>query len=211
MTNTKFVYLGIIIAGLIGLSTGGVLHTSMKVQASHGENMTEMAGMEEATQGEHMEGKSTYVVRDSVALNLEGTSLPGGGFIHLYDTTPYMIMNGHVAVNVPCEDNSTASIQVLLGQAPNLTAAELEPIPQLSTPGELCLYHADVIPAEVAGAEMGHEVLTDIAISNSGEEDVEFPPGSTVVVGINEIMAGAEESHAHGAEAGTNQTGTPTE
>jgi hypothetical protein len=204
MTNTKFVYLGIVIVGLIGLSTGGVLNTSMNVQAQG--NMT---GMEEAAQEEHMGGLPTYVVRDAVALNLEGTSLPGGGFIHLYDTTPYMIMNGHVAVNVPCEANSTASIQVLLGQAPNLTAAELENIPELSSPGELCLYHVDVIPGEVPGTEMGHEVLTDIAIMNPGQEDVEFPPGSTAVVGINEIMPGVE--HGHGAEAGTNQTGTHTE
>ncbi len=32
----------------------------------------------------------------------------------------------NVAMNVPCKNNSTASIQVLLGQAPNFTAAELE-------------------------------------------------------------------------------------
>jgi hypothetical protein len=43
---------------------------------------------------------------------------------------------------------------------------------------------------------------------NPGEEDVEFPPGSTAVVGVNEIMPGAEESHSHGSEAGTNQTDT---
>jgi hypothetical protein len=197
MTNTKFVYVGIVVAGLIGLGTVGVLDTSMKVRAQ--DNMTGMTGMEEEAEMEHMSGLSTNVVRDSVALNLEGTSLLGGGFIHLYDTTPYMIMNGHVAVNVPCEDNSTASIQVLLGQAPNLTATELENLPELSTPGEMCLYHVDIAPQE--------EVITDVAILNPGESDVEFPPGSTAVVGINEIMPGAEESHApHGAEAGTNQT-----
>jgi hypothetical protein len=228
MTSTKFVYLGIVIVGLIGLSTGGVFDTSMQAQAqgnmTDGENMTEMEGMEEAAQEEHMAGMPTYVVRDSIALILEGTTLPGDGFIHLYDTTPYMIMNGHVAVNVPCEDNSTASIQVLLGQAPNLTAAELENIAELSSPGDLCLYHADIVPGhteaqgnmtEAAGGEnmtaTDHEVITDIAIMNPGEEDVEFPPGSTAVVGINEIMPGAEESHAHGAEAGTNQTEAPAE
>jgi hypothetical protein len=121
-----------------------------------------------------------------------------------------MIMNRHVAVNVPCEDNSTASIQVLLGQAPNLTAAELENVPELSSPGDLCLYHVDVIPGEVPGEEMGHEVITDVAILNPGESDVEFLPWSTAVVGINEIMLGAEESHAHDAEAGTNQTEAET-
>jgi hypothetical protein len=216
MTSTKCVYLGIVIVGLIGLSSGGALDTSMKVQAQG--NMTEMerAGMEEAAQEEHMAGMPTYVVRDSIALNLEGISLPAGGFIHLYDSTPYMIMNGHVAVNVPCEGNSTASIQVLLGQAPNLTAAELENIAELSSPGDLCLYHADIVPGHTEAQgnmsemteEIEHDVITDVAIMNPGEEDVEFPPGSTAVVGVNEIMPGAEESHSHGSEAGTNQTDT---
>jgi hypothetical protein len=36
---------------------------------------------------------------------------------------------------------------------------------------------------------------------------LEFPPGSTAVIGVNEIMPGAEEGeHGHGAEA-TNSTG----
>ena len=108
-------------------------------------------------------------------------------------------MNGHVAVNVPCEDNSTASVRVLLGQAPNFTAAELENLPELSTPGEMCLYHVDIAPQE--------EVITDVAIANPGEEALEFPTGSTAVIGVNEIMPGAEEGeHGHGAEA-TNSTG----
>jgi hypothetical protein len=47
----------------------------MKVRAQ--DNMTEMAGMEEEAEMERMGGLPTYVVRDSVALNLEGTSLPG--------------------------------------------------------------------------------------------------------------------------------------
>jgi len=168
--------------------------------AQGGENATETSETSEAPEmhSENMTGMSTNVVRDSVAKLLEGTSIPSGGFIHLYDSTPYMIMNGHVAVNVPCADNSTASVQVLLGQAPNLTAAELENLPELSTPGEMCLYHADIAPQE--------EVITDVAIANPGEEDLEFPPGSTAVIGINEIMAGAEEG-VHSAEA-TNSTGT---
>ena len=78
-----------------------------------------------------------------------------------YDSTPYMITNGHVAVNVPCEDNSTASVQVLMGQAPNFTAAELENLPELSTPGEMCLYHVDIATHE--------EVITDMAIANPGK------------------------------------------
>jgi hypothetical protein len=86
----------------------------------------------------HSEGTT---VRDSVAVPLQGLTIPANGFIHLYDTTPYVINNGHVAVNVPCGDDSAASLNVLIGQAPNLTGADLEYISELSNPGQLCLYH----------------------------------------------------------------------
>jgi hypothetical protein len=200
--NLKLLCLGLIFAGLIGLSTSGLNNMVQPTLAQGGENATGTTEMSEASEmhAENMTGMPTNVVRDSVAELLEGTSIPGGGFIHLYDTTPYMIMNGHVAVNVPCEDNSTASVQVLMGQAPNLTEAELENLPELSTPGEMCLYHVDIAPQE--------EVITDVAIANPGDEALEFPPGSTAVIGVNEIMPGAEEGeHGHGAET-TNSTGS---
>jgi hypothetical protein len=199
-TNAKFLCIAFVIAGLIGFGTYGINNTTTQVLASHsaGDNMTGMAGMTNMTETEHAYNNSAHVVRDSVAELLEGTTIPAGQFIHLYDSTPYMITNGHVAVNVPCEDNSTASIQVLMGQAPNFTAAELENLPELSTPGEMCLYHVDIAPHE--------EVITDVAIANPGDSDLDFPPGSTAVIGINEIMPGAEEGeHGHGAEA-TNST-----
>lgn len=196
-SNAKFLCIAFVIAGLIGFGTYRINNTTTQVLASHsaGDNMTGMAGM---TDTEHAYNKSSNVIRDSVAELLEGKTIPAGKFIHLYDSTPYMITNGHVAVNVPCAGNSTASIQVLMGQAPNLTAAELENLPELSTPGEMCLYHVDIAPHE--------EVITDVAIVNPGTSDLEFPPGSTAVIGINEIMPGAEEGeHGHGAEA-TNST-----
>jgi hypothetical protein len=42
-------------------------------------------------------------------------------------------------------------------------------------------------------------VTTDVAILNPGEEAVEFPDTSTVVIGINEVMPGVEE---HGQDVG---------
>lgn len=106
------------------------------------------------------------------------------GFIHLYDSTPYLIGNGHITSNLPCEDNSTATLNVLIGQAPNLRAAELANVPQLSSPGTLSLYHADIPPQNVT--------VTDIAVQNPGDSDEVLPPGSTVVIGVNEIMPGAD-------------------
>ncbi|MGH9978779.1 MAG: hypothetical protein ACRD8Z_23540 [Nitrososphaeraceae archaeon] len=195
-STLKFLYIGFVIAGLLGFGTYGHNNTSTQVIAQ-GENMTGMSGMTNMSETEHVSNQS-HVVRDSVAELLEGKNLPGGQFIHLYDTTPYKIMDGHVAINVPCEDNSTASVQVLVGKAPNFTASELENLPELSTPGEMCLYHVDITPEA--------EIITDIAIANPGDSNLEFPPRSTVVIGINEIMPGAEEGeHGHGGEEGSTE------
>ncbi|HZL23156.1 MAG TPA: hypothetical protein VFC05_07520 [Nitrososphaeraceae archaeon] len=128
-------------------------------------------------------------VRDSVTVLLEGLSIPATDFIHLYDSTPYHIMNGQVALKVPCGDDSTSPITVLIGSAPNMTTGTLENLPTLSTPGEQCLYHVDLIP------DGNLTTITDIALSNTGEEDIQFPPTATVVIGINKVTKGE-----HGGE-----------
>jgi len=143
--------------------------------------------------GEEKEYNETSTVRDSVTELLQDKVIPGGDFMHLYDSTPYHILNGHVALKAPCEDDSTTPIQILIGSAPNMTVATLENIAPLSTPGEQCLYHADLIP----GGNV--TIITDIALKNPTDEDVEFPPTASVVIGINEITKG-EHGHSEGEE-----------
>ena len=141
---------------------------------------------------EEKEYNQTSTVRDSVTELLQDKIIPGGDFIHLYDSTPYHILNGHVALKAPCEDDSTTPIQILIGSAPNMTAATLENIAPLSTPGEQCLYHADLIPSGNV------TIITDIALKNPTEENLEFPPTASVVIGINEITKG---EHGHSDES----------
>ena len=127
------------------------------------------------------------VVRDTVTLILSGQSIPGMSYIHLYDSSPYKIVNGHIAAKIPCDDDSEAELNILTGSAPAFQPAELELIDgNLSTPGQLCLYHVDIPQANVT-------TTTDIAIQNPTDSSIDFPETSTVVVGVNEIMPGAEE------------------
>jgi hypothetical protein len=148
-------------------------------------------------------------VRDSVFALLADQTIPASGFIHLYDSTPYSITNGHVAAKIPCDDESTPLLNILVGVAPNLTAASLELVPPLSTAGELCLYHVDLPPPAQANATSANAttttMITDIAIQNPGDEDITLPSTSTVVIGVNEITRGAH-SHEEGEQA---QAGAP--
>ena len=187
------------IVAILTLSIVAGIFNSIPSYAQEG-NQTQTATEEEqhSTEAGHSaEQKKDYnktsTVRDSVTLLLQDNIIPAGDFIHLYDSTPYHIMNGHIALKLPCEDDSTSPIQVLVGSAPNMTAATLENVPPLSTPGEQCLYHMDLMPS-------GNVIiLTDIALSNTGEENIEFPPTSSVVIGINEVKKG-EHGHSESSE-----------
>ena len=149
------------------------------------------------------EYNQTNNVRDSVTILLQDTIIPGTDFLHLYDSTPSHIVNGHIALKAPCGDDSTSPIQVLIGSAPNMTATTLENIPALSTPGEQCLYHVDLIPSGNV------TTITDIALSNPTEDEIEFPPTSSVVIGINEVIEGEDDqAHTENADNATKSANT---
>jgi hypothetical protein len=80
-----------------------------------------------------------------------------------------------------------------------LTAGEFKNIKELSTPGKMCLYHVDV------NSQQGKTIITDIAIQNPTDQEVKFPPMSSVVIGVDEIMPGAEKGGG-GAAMGNNMT-----
>lgn len=144
----------------------------------------------EAHTDDHSENatKASTVTRDSQTILLEGESLPEGSFIHLYDSTPYKIMNGHIAAKVPCTEDNATAVDVLIGQAPNLAPAELEFVQPLSAPGDLCLYHVDIASDDV-------NTITDIAIANNSTEDINFPATTTIVLGVNEISSLDDHGH----------------
>jgi hypothetical protein len=129
------------------------------------------------------QGADTTVVMDSQTILLEGKTLPPGDYIHLYDVTPYMIMAGHVAAKLPCDSNSKISLNVLIGQAPNLKPADLELVKELSKPGAMCIYHVDI-----ESTQQGvNGIITDIALQNPTNNEVKFGPTATVVIGTEEI------------------------
>ena len=86
------------------------------------------------TAAEHTEGEAGgTTVRDSTAaVLLAGETIPGGSFIHLYDSTPDAIATGHVAAKIPCDDNSNATLTILTGSAPRIVHTQIHPSLQLA-------------------------------------------------------------------------------
>jgi hypothetical protein len=137
-----------------------------------------------------------HVVRDSETILLSGQVIPPKDYIHLYDSSPYKIVNGHIAAKIPCDESFQPQLNVLVGQAPNLQSISLSVIEELSKPGKLCIYHADLdetTPVSHATPDVKIGTITDIAIQNPGIRAIELPPTSSITIGVNEIEPGAEQ------------------
>ena len=124
------------------------------------------------------------IVRDSVTLLLAGQTIPPKGFIHVYDTAPYMVHDGHVALHVPCDTSSKLVVNLLAGET-NGTFTTIQPvnIPTLSQPGQMCLSHVNL------NSDMAKKFyVTDIAIQNPPNQTIIFPPTSTVIVCLQLVL-----------------------
>jgi hypothetical protein len=167
---------------VMGQTQGLIVPKVTPVASMSGMNMSgSMSGMKMSAIPP-MAGQT--IVRDSVTLLLAGQTIPPKGFIHVYDSAPYMIHDGHVALHVPCDTSSKLIVNLLVGQV-NGTFTTIQPmnIPTLSQPGQMCLSHVNI------NSDMAKKFyVTDIAIQNPSNQTIIFPPTSTVIVGVNGIM-----------------------
>jgi len=151
------------------------------------------------------------IVRNIDTLLLAHQIIPPNDFIPLYDTSPYQILNGHVAAKLPCDTNYTPSLQILVGHLPDLKPVQLRLVKEFSTRGNICLYHVDLgsttIMSPLTTATQNNNsratgggglqankttktttINTDLVLSNPTSDMVVLPNTSTVLIGVNEIM-----------------------
>jgi hypothetical protein len=111
---------------------------------------------------------------------LQGLSLRPGEFILLVDTTPSLIDSAHVALHIPCEvsgDDAETDIAVVAGVAPDVSPVDLEYVAELSDPdSDRCTFHV-TLPED-------GEDITDIAMINAGDSNINFKSGMFVTTSI---------------------------
>ncbi len=129
----------------------------------------------------------TNIVRDSDTVLLSHQILLPKDFIHIYDSTPYKIMNGHLTAKLPCDTNLESPVEILVGELTNLKPAKLEMLKEFSKPGYMCLYYANITSSGFL-AKPGTTTITDITLFNPTGLRVVLLNTSTVVVGVSEIM-----------------------
>ena len=142
-----------------------------------------------------------FVTMETVVLK---GPLKAGDFLLLADANPLQIVGGHVAMNVPCEDEMT-DLVVLAGAAEHegstVVPVELEDIHDLSDDKD-CLYHADLDIEHIIQAmhEENDEpiddiVVTDIALLNGGDKKVKFGADNDNSIVVTLLLAEGAGHH----------------
>lgn len=127
-----------------------------------------------------LNNSESFITSDTVSVMLGDKNLPSNDFVHIYDSSPYRINEGHISAKLPCNEDNNTDAQVLMGQIDQLQAVTLESIDELSDPDNICQYSADI-------RSSNDKSITDIAIQNNSTEDIEFPSTSSVIVSVSEI------------------------
>jgi hypothetical protein len=130
------------------------------------------------------------VTRNIDTLLLAHQIIPPRDFLHLYDTDPYNIINGHVAAKIPCDANSSSSLQMLVGHLPQLKPVQLNPIKEFSKPGYLCMYEGNIgvsVTSNATSIDTRRSMLnTDLILLNPTDYRIILPNTSTVVISVNQ-------------------------
>ena len=130
------------------------------------------------------------VTRNFDTLLLAHQIIPPRDFLHLYDTDPYSITSGHISAKIPCDANSSSSLQMLVGHLPQLKPLQLNAIKELSKPGYLCMYEGNISSALTSNGSSidrgGNMLTTDLVLLNPTDYRIILPNTSTVVISVNQ-------------------------
>ena len=156
---------------------------------------TTMPSTENINNNKQQNITQTTVVRNIATLLLAHQIVPPKDFIHIYDTTPYNILNGHLVAKIPCDANSAPSLQILIGHLPDLKPVQPQLIKEFSKPGYICMYNVDIGSPTMtttsygSNTDKGDNVMnTDLVLRNPTDYRITLPSTSTVVIGVNEIV-----------------------
>jgi hypothetical protein len=143
------------------------------------------------------------VVWDYDTVLLSQQTIPPKDFILIFDTLPDD-MDGHISTKLPCSANSTTPLKIYaakinVGQSPQVRSVPLQIVRELSKPGYMCVYHAD-IPSptsketkvnntnSIISEAKDNLTNTSIELFNPTTFQITLPDTSSAAIGLNQTM-----------------------
>ena len=130
------------------------------------------------------------LVGESATILLSNQIIPPKDYIHIYDSLPYKITNGHLTAKLPCDMQSKPMIKIYIGKIPVLQPSTLQVVKELSKPGYMCLYYLDIPPKnanELDPEKNSTNTVSDIVLYNPTNDKQELLNTSSIVIGISRI------------------------
>lgn len=156
------------------------------------------------------------IVRNPRTMLLSHQIIPPKGFILFYDAIGYKIVNGQMYAKLPCDSNSKASLQILIGRLSELKPAQLQLITGLSKPGYTCVYYVHLSSTNNPNAAITNAIsqeakmhsiitsgvglrgdnltITNIELLNPTDYRVILPDTASLAISVNQIKP-LEELH----------------
>jgi hypothetical protein len=143
------------------------------------------------------------VVWDYDTVLLSRQMIPPNDFIPIFGTLPDN-MDGHVSTKLPCSANSTTPlkidvVKISVGQTSQVKSVPLRIVNQLSKPGYMCVYHADIpfTTTSSKGAKVNntHAIIseakdnltnTSIELFNPTTSQITLPDTSSAAIALNQ-------------------------
>jgi hypothetical protein len=150
-------------------------------------------------------GNNTPVLWDYDTVLLSRQVIPANDFIPIFDALPDE-MDGHVSTKLPCSANSTTQLKLYvakfsIGQTPEVTSVPLQIVNQLSKPGYMCVYHADIPSTTISSNDtkvnnthatklQSKDNLTNTSIElfNPTASQITLPDTSSAAIGMNQTI-----------------------
>jgi hypothetical protein len=132
---------------------------------------------------------SIPALRQSAILMLAHQIIPPKDFIPLYDSSLDKIAYAHISAKIPCNGNSSSTLELLAGHTPNIKPVKLEPVKELSKPGYLCMYHTDIGSTHnSSGDRINNTTITNVLLHNPSDYRITLPNTSTIIIDVNQIV-----------------------
>jgi hypothetical protein len=148
---------------------------------------------------------NTLVVWNYDTVLLSRQIIPPNDYIPIFDTLPDD-MDGHVSTKLPCSANSTTPFKIYVakinvGQMPQVKSVPLQIVSQLSKPGYMCVYHADITSTTISikntRVNQTHATIseakdnltnTSIELFNPTTSQITLPDTSSAAIGISQTI-----------------------
>jgi hypothetical protein len=113
-------------------------------------------------------------------------SIQSKDYVPLYSSLPLVISNGTILTKLPCDVSTKPLLQIVGSSVDNIIfSINLNLIPDLSTPGSMCMYQS-IIPNEIPN-QLNSQTLTTIYLYNSLNIPIEVPTTTSIFIGVNKL------------------------